>query len=123
MMREVRLLGLDFADMPVDEAAAFLARRPEAAPFDYVVTPNADHLVRLAREAALWPVYQDALLRLMDSRVIARTARLLGMPAPAVATGSDLAACLLRRYVQPGERITIIGLAPERLPRLVAECG
>jgi UDP-N-acetyl-D-mannosaminuronic acid transferase (WecB/TagA/CpsF family) len=46
----VRLLGLDFADVDAPHAAERLARRPAGEPFGYVVTPNADHLVRLHRQ-------------------------------------------------------------------------
>ena len=50
----------------------WLAARPADAPFGYVVTPNADHLVRLQRQPELRPLYADAMLRLLDSRVVAR---------------------------------------------------
>ena len=66
----VRLLGLDFADVDAPHAAELLARRPADEPFGYVVTPNADHLVRLHRQPRLAPLYVDAMLRLMDSRVV-----------------------------------------------------
>ena len=55
--RSVRLLGLDFADLDVAAAAGWLARRPAAAPFGYVTTPNADHLVRLNRRPELATIY------------------------------------------------------------------
>ena len=118
----IRLLNLDFADLTAAEAAAQLARRPAGAPFHYVVTPNADHLVRLSRQPALRPVYEQAALRLLDSRVVAGAAGLMGLRPPRVAPGSDLTAILLARYLQPGERITIIGLRPALLPALQARC-
>ncbi len=123
MRDPVRLLGLDFADLDVAEAAARIAARPATAKFGYVVTPNADHLVRLARQPALLPLYRNASLCLLDSRVVRRAARVLGLRAPKVAPGSDLAARLLRRHVLPGERVTIIGLRRCHLPRLIDECG
>ncbi|MFC7539408.1 hypothetical protein ACFQU2_07950 [Siccirubricoccus deserti] len=73
----LRLLGLDFADLTLPAVVARLAARPADAPFSYVVTPNADHLVRLARRPALRPLYHEAGLRLLDSRVVARLARLM----------------------------------------------
>ena len=117
-----RLLGLDFADLDTVEAAARIAARPASAPFGYVVTPNADHLVRVARQPALRSLYQGASLCLLDSRVVRRTARALGLPAPHVAPGSDLTARLLTRHVLPGERVTIIGLRPRHVPALIAAC-
>ncbi len=122
MPERVRLLGLDFADLDVTQAAARIAARPAEAPFGYVVTPNADHLVRLARQPALLPLYQGAALCLLDSRVVRRAARALVLPVPRVATGSDLAARLLRRHVLPGERVTIVGLDRRHLPSLIAAC-
>jgi N-acetylglucosaminyldiphosphoundecaprenol N-acetyl-beta-D-mannosaminyltransferase len=114
------LLGLDFADLTVAEAAARIADRPGSAPFAYVVTPNADHLVRLSRDPTLHSIYRNAALCLLDSRVVAALSHAMGIAAPAVATGSDLTAALLDR-LEPGERITIVGLAPVWLARLVAQ--
>jgi N-acetylglucosaminyldiphosphoundecaprenol N-acetyl-beta-D-mannosaminyltransferase len=123
MIPTVSLLGMEFADFDVAAAAGWLARRPAAAPFGYVTTPNADHLVRLNRRPELAPLYQNALMRLLDSRVVASAARLAGLPVPQVAPGSDLCQLLLDRHVAAGERITIIGLRSEWLPALVARCG
>ncbi len=117
------LLGLDFADLDATDAAALLAARPAEAPFGYVVTPNADHLVRLARNPALATIYRDATLRLLDSRVVAGVAAALRLPAPRVAPGSDVTARLLTQHLRPGERITIVGLRAVWLPALVARCG
>jgi N-acetylglucosaminyldiphosphoundecaprenol N-acetyl-beta-D-mannosaminyltransferase len=110
--RTIKLLGLDFADLDAARAAALIAARPDGAPFRYVVTPNADHLVRLDRQPELVAIYRDALLRLMDSRVVARAASAIGLSAPAVATGS-----------RAGGRVTIVGLRPECVPMLVDRCG
>ncbi len=119
----IPLLGLDFADLTTDQAAAAIAARAADADFRYVVTPNADHLARLARDAALRRIYDAAWLRLLDSRVIAGLARARGLAAPAVATGSDLTASLLRDHLRPGERITIVGLSPAWLPALARRAG
>ena len=122
MPDRVRLLGLDFADLDAAEAAARIAARPASAPFGYVVTPNSDHLVRLASQPGLRPLYDGAALCLLDSRVVRRTAWALGLRTPRVAPGSDVTARLLRRHVLPGERITIIGLRSCHVPRLMAAC-
>jgi UDP-N-acetyl-D-mannosaminuronic acid transferase (WecB/TagA/CpsF family) len=119
----IRLLGLEFADLDVAAAATWLARRPAKAPFGYVTTPNADHLVRLSRQPWMAPLYRDALMRLLDSRVVARVARLAGLPAPRVTPGSDLTEVLLTRHLAVDEHVTIVGLQPEWLPALVARCG
>jgi N-acetylglucosaminyldiphosphoundecaprenol N-acetyl-beta-D-mannosaminyltransferase len=116
----VPLLGLDFAGLTVEEAAMAIAGRPAGAAFEYVVTPNADHLVRLARDPGLALVYRQAWLRLLDSRVVAGMASVLGLTVPPVATGSDLTALLLDRHIHRGERIAIIGLQTRWLAPLAA---
>ena len=110
---------MDFADLSTGQAAAWLSSRSSTTPFGYVVTPNADHLVRLQRQPWLTPLYDGALLRLLDSRVIAIAAAALRLPVPEVSPGSDLTALILRRYLEPGERVTIIGLHPDGLPALI----
>jgi N-acetylglucosaminyldiphosphoundecaprenol N-acetyl-beta-D-mannosaminyltransferase len=123
MTRTVRLLDLEFADLTAAEAAEAIAARPDGARFGYVVTPNADHLVRLSRDPLLHPIYRDAWLRLLDSRVVAGMASACGLPVPHVAPGSDLTELLLNRYVHRGERITVVGMRPAWLEELVARCG
>ena len=118
-MRIRPLLGFDFACLDLPAAAALIASRPADTPFAYVVTPNADHLVRIDGDAGLAEIYRDAALRLLDSRVVARLARLFGLAPPPVVTGSDLTAHLLTRHLRPGERIAIVGLSPDCLPALV----
>jgi exopolysaccharide biosynthesis WecB/TagA/CpsF family protein len=117
------LLGLAFADIDVAATAALIARRAADAPFAYVVTPNADHLVRLSREPALAPLYTGAMLRLLDSRVVAHAARAMGLAAPIVAPGSDLTARLLQHHLRAGERITVVGMRPGDIAALVAATG
>ena len=122
MIPTVRLLGQEFAAAAPAAVRAWALARPAAAPFGYVVTPNADHLVRLARDPALASVYAAAELRLLDSRVVRRAARVLGLPAPPVVAGSDLTAALLAA-LPPGERITLVGLPAAWLPALVRRTG
>jgi N-acetylglucosaminyldiphosphoundecaprenol N-acetyl-beta-D-mannosaminyltransferase len=122
-MQTRRLFGLEFADFDVAASAAWIDARPGGAAFGYVVTPNADHLVRLSRNPGLQPLYDGALLCLMDSRVVARGAGLLGLTTPAVTTGSDLTAALLAQHLRPQERVTIIGVREQHMAELVRRTG
>ncbi len=104
------LLGLDFEELDLRAALGMLAARPAASPFAYLVTPNADHLVRLARDPGRYgPLYRDAAWRLLDSRVVARLAGVMGLAAPPVVPGSDLTLRLLEEVVRPEDRIAILG--------------
>jgi exopolysaccharide biosynthesis WecB/TagA/CpsF family protein len=106
----IRLLGLDFEARDTDSMLSLLAARPASDSFAYLVTPNADHLVRLGRDPARYgPLYRDAAWRLMDSRVVARAARAMGLPAPPVVPGSDLTARLLEEVVRPDDPVAVLG--------------
>lgn len=117
------LLGLDFAELDLKGVLALAAARPAAAPFAYVVTPNADHLVRLARQPGLAPLYARAALRLLDSRVVGRLARALGLPSPPVVPGSDLTAALFREVLRPDDPVTILGAPPVAVEALARRWG
>lgn len=104
-------LGLNFADKTLDGATEWVRERMGQGGFQYVVTPNVDHRVRLDRLAGtpmgdeLWTAYHQAGLCLNDSRVLARLARVFGKTL-AVVPGSDLTAHLLIAADMP---IAIIG--------------
>lgn len=116
-------LGLDFANLTIPNAASWLAARPFGARMWYVVTPNADHLVRASRDPDLWQIYNNAQLCVLDSRVVARLARFVGLRPPPVCPGSDLTEELLRRHLQPGEQVTIVGMEPEWVAELIKRLG
>jgi N-acetylglucosaminyldiphosphoundecaprenol N-acetyl-beta-D-mannosaminyltransferase len=103
-------LGLRFARCDLAEALDWVLDRSRQRGFGYVVTPNVDHVVRLCRadDPALWRIYEEADLRLCDSRILARLARWSGLDLPVVA-GSDLTARLLSRPLPAGTRIALIG--------------
>jgi exopolysaccharide biosynthesis WecB/TagA/CpsF family protein len=107
---QLSLLGLEYETMETGAALAMLASRPASAPFAYLVTPNADHIVRLARDPARYgPLYRDADWRLLDSRVVARLANAMGLAAPPVVPGSDLTLRLLSEVIRPDDRIAVLG--------------
>jgi exopolysaccharide biosynthesis WecB/TagA/CpsF family protein len=106
----IPFLGLSFLDAEAAKVAERLARRPPDAAFAYLVTPNADHFVRLARAPHLHPLYAGAEWRCLDSMAVARGAALLGLRTPRVATGADILAAILDWHLRPGDRVTIIGL-------------
>jgi exopolysaccharide biosynthesis WecB/TagA/CpsF family protein len=83
--------------------------------FRYVVTPNADHILRIMERPALRAVYDRAWLCLNDSRVVQLLLRLGGLELPVV-RGSDLAAGLLASKWIRGKRVVVIG-GDERVSR------
>lgn len=119
----VPLAGIAFDNLTLDQAATRIAMRSPNSRFVFMVTPNADHLVRLAEDPSLRAIYRSAGLCLLDSRVVARLAKGFNLTAPPVATGSDLTDEILSRHVRAAEQITIVGLSPRWLPVLVKRYG
>ncbi len=104
----IQLLGVDFCDISREAVVKRLLARPQGARFTYIVTPNADHLERLLRLPGLRPIYQSAMLCVLDSRLIAHCARWLGLATPQVVPGADLTEALLPHLA--GKRAAIIGM-------------
>jgi exopolysaccharide biosynthesis WecB/TagA/CpsF family protein len=116
----IRLLGLELADASLAEVAEALALRSPTLRFSYVVTPNADHFVRLASQPnSLLPYYLTAGALLLDSRVVSRLGRFLGLQVPPVVTGSDLTAELFQRWISRDEPVTIIGTTSRSVAQLI----
>ncbi len=91
--------------------------------YGYVVTPNADHLLRLHREPAFQMLYAEAAYVLLDSRFIAHLLRLTrGLRLP-TCLGSDLTAALFDRVIKPDDRLVLIGGSSEQARRLTVRYG
>jgi N-acetylglucosaminyldiphosphoundecaprenol N-acetyl-beta-D-mannosaminyltransferase len=87
-------LGLPFCLLSPAQALDLIVSR-RGAPYRYVVTPNAYHVVTAHDQPGrLLPIYRGAWLSLCDSRIVRALARLENHALPLV-TGSDLVAELL----------------------------
>jgi exopolysaccharide biosynthesis WecB/TagA/CpsF family protein len=112
----VTFLGLPFDRSDRSDVLDWLHR--PAGTFAYVVTPNAAHIVKIADEPDLLPIYQSAARVLCDSQILRRLARLAGYHLPLV-TGSDLVAGLVERQSRdPSLRLLVVGASVERVQRL-----
>lgn len=122
--RRLSLFGLHFDALSTDAVHWAVRSRAPGAPFAYVVTPNVDHVVRLARAPhAVKAAYDGAWLCINDSRVLQRLARMLGIDMP-TAPGSDLVAALLGDPDLPRDTaVMVVGGTPELIDRLRQACS
>ncbi len=122
--RRVRFLGVHFDNL--DDQAVFqrILARPQDAPFVSVVTPNADHVVRIHDEGHwLASIYASAWLCLNDSRVLSALGALRGKPIGTV-TGAGLTERLLRSgAITPDTPVCVVGGAAEMVARLKEQFG
>ena len=119
MQADIPAFGTSFSPLDTAGALAAIIARPADAPFAYVCTPNAVHVVNYERgEPRFRAGIDGAWLRLNDSRVVARMAALaLGIRLP-LALGSDLTLAMVQHGVTPGDAVTIIGGTGEMERRL-----
>ncbi len=100
-----------------------LQDRAPTAPFTYVVTINADHLVRLDRaDTALRAIYDAAWLSLCDSRILRAGVARRGYQL-SVVTGSDLAQALFSHAISAQTRVSVIGSDAATIAALRARYG
>lgn len=113
----LHLFGIDFDR--VDTAGVLarinLARASER--FNYIVTPNVDHVVRKQAMTGLDSYYDGAWLTLCDSMPLVILARLLGHDLPRV-TGSDLTVELFEKVLRDGDRLALVASHQEVVDRL-----
>ena len=125
LRRGISFLEVDFSAYTLEEVVAEIVKRRGMQPFFYVVTPNVHHCVMIngtddgAALEAFRDAYRAADLRLCDSRILARLARLCGLHLP-IAPGSDLTAALFRTAFKQGDRVAIVGGHPDAVTRLNA---
>jgi exopolysaccharide biosynthesis WecB/TagA/CpsF family protein len=103
-----RLLSVRFDQLDLPAALALMAARDPGATFAYVVTPNADHWIRLQDQPDLLPLYDAAWLSLCDSRILRLLAARRGIGLE-LAPGSDLTQRLFDEVIRPAMPVTIIG--------------
>ncbi|MFG1345277.1 WecB/TagA/CpsF family glycosyltransferase [Xanthobacter autotrophicus DSM 431] len=118
-------LKVPFACLDVPGTARVIAARPPGAPFSYVVTSNASHLVRLneLKDERFAAALADAGLHTLDGSVPHFLAeRLFGLDIP-VCPGSDLTVELFEHVIGPDDPVTVIGGSEEMRSRLVARFG
>ncbi|GAA4745175.1 WecB/TagA/CpsF family glycosyltransferase [Sphingomonas daechungensis] len=109
-------LDVDFDAEPTNQILARIEAVGADSPYQFLVTPNVDHLVRLHRRASDVPglenAYRQANFCVCDSKVLARLAKWKGVDLP-VLPGSDLTEILLKSVVVAGDKIAIVGGDPE----------
>lgn len=124
MSQDIEAFGTHFSPLDRRQALAAITARPPDAPFAYVCTPNAVHVVNYERgEPRFRAGIDGAWLRLCDSRVVARLAAALLRVRLPLALGSDLTVDMVNGVIRPDDAITVIGGTDEMERRLRERFG
>lgn len=114
-----QFLGVSFDCLSQAQVIAQLHKRGPLDDFGYVVTPNVDHVVRLANRPSDVAYYEKAWLCLCDSRPLQLLSGTVARPLTHV-TGSDLTKLIFDTVVQSDDTITLIVAREEVAHKLVA---
>lgn len=91
--------------------------------YGYVVTPNADHLIRWHQDADFRRCYAESSFVLLDSRFLAALFRAISGASLPVCTGSDLTERLLSGVIRPQDPLVLIGCEESQVRRLEQRYG
>ncbi len=108
----VRVGGLWFDNVTMDEALERVGELVRAGRPTMVVTPNVDHVVRARRDPAYAAIVAAADLVLADGQPLVWLSWLLGKPLKERVAGSDLFPRLCARAAERGWRVFLLGGDP-----------
>lgn len=111
-------LGVSFDCLDQSSVVSLLQKRRPSDPFCYVVTPNSDHIARIAAQPSLQEMYQKAWLCLCDSRPVQLLSKTVRRPLTHV-TGSDLTGAIFERVLVSGDTVNLIVAREEIADKLM----
>jgi exopolysaccharide biosynthesis WecB/TagA/CpsF family protein len=112
-------LGLDFDIKSRAEWTDLLLSAGQITPFQYLVTPNVDHVVSYHEGVVPAEVYSGADYKVCDSRILSKLASLRGLKLEAY-PGSDLVRDFLADPRSKALRIAVFGPTAEDFSQLKA---
>lgn len=118
---ELRLAGLRFNPLGVEETVARLAGRDPAEPFAAYVTPNLEFIYWARRNPEFRQLLLQSWLSTNDSRALRRLGRWAGLELE-FAPGAYVVRRLFQSVIQPDDPLTLLGGRPEMVAAL-AERG
>lgn len=118
-MGKLAFLGLDFDTRSRAAWIDLLASAGQIEPFDYLVTPNVDHVVSYHDGIVPAHVYDGAAYKVCDSRILSMLAGLRGLTLEAH-PGSDLVRDFMASPRSRGMKIGIFGPSAQDFAQLAA---
>ncbi|MGC3982238.1 MAG: WecB/TagA/CpsF family glycosyltransferase [Steroidobacteraceae bacterium] len=114
------LVKLELDNYDLQDFVAVAANFGQSS-YDYVVTPNADHMIRYYDDPIFRDLYASAGYVLLDSRFLSYL--LGGQPRMSVCAGSDLTAALFNQVIKADDELVLIGATEDQAQRLRTMLG
>lgn len=106
------ILGIQFDDMTLDEAAQAGAELLKSDSFHYVVTPNPEFILAAETDLEFKTILNQADLVLPDGIGVVYSAKILGTPLQGRVPGIDFASRMLDILDEMGGRLFLLGAKP-----------
>ncbi len=111
MPSRIELFGVDFDPLTLAAAARDIVAscQEPGGGFDYTVTPNVDHIVRLQDDREFSEIYRRARFVVADGVPLVWASRLLGRGLPERVNGTDLMVECCREAEAVGVSVFLLG--------------
>ena len=130
---KINVLGINFDNLTLEQAAEKGAEMLREDKFHYVVTPNPEFILSAEKDEAFRSILNGADLVIPDGIGVVYAAKILGTPLKGRVPGIELAGGLMAEMAKWGGRVYLLGAKPgvaarageklmERYPGLVV-CG
>ncbi len=106
------ILGIQFDDVTLDEAAQVGREILESDSFHYVVTPNPEFILAAETDLEFRNILNQADLVLPDGIGVVHSAKILGTPLKGRVPGIDFASRMLEILNETGGRLFLLGAKP-----------
>lgn len=110
-MARIKFMNTEIDSLSMEEALTEIDVLVQKRGNAYVVTPNADHIVRLEKDEEFRKVYRCADLILPDGKPIIWISKLYGRPVKEKVSGSDLFPRLCEMAARKGYSMYFLGAA------------
>ena len=109
---KTEVLGIQFDNVTMEQAAELGGEMLKENRFHYVVTPNPEFILASEKDESFKEVLNGADLVIPDGIGVVYSAKILGTPLQERVPGVEFAACMLKKLGEMGGRLFLLGAKP-----------
>lgn len=109
-LKKVDLFSIEIDNLTLNESVnKVIQMAMNKNKYDYVVTPNVDHIVTLQKDSKFMKIYKNASLILADGQPLVWISRLLGKPLSEKVSGSDIFPLICGEAAKNNLKVFLLG--------------
>lgn len=111
-MKKLKFMNISIDNLSMEEALNEIDSLLNNGKYNYLVTPNVDHIVKLEKDKEFQEVYKNADLVLTDGMPLVWVSKLYNTPIKEKVSGSDLFPNICELAARKGYSIFLLGAGP-----------